>query len=224
MLAQEEARSPIEAIEFYQRGIAAGELALGPAAFVEDVGHFWGILETRPYMRARHGLAMGLWEMGQRDEAVEHYQEMLRLNPNDNQGIRYMLLNALLELGREAETAALLERYDDGAATWLWGKLLFAFRRDGDGPATRQFLADALAQNPHVVDYLIGGKRLPARRPDYITWGGEDEAQECARDAAPAWRATPGALVWLAEATMERARPPRRKRSGSRAKADGCAR
>ena len=41
-----------EALEFYEKGVAAGERALGPKAFQEDVGHFWGLLETRPYMRA----------------------------------------------------------------------------------------------------------------------------------------------------------------------------
>jgi hypothetical protein len=30
--------------------VAAGERSLGPKAFEEDAGHFWGILETRPYM------------------------------------------------------------------------------------------------------------------------------------------------------------------------------
>lgn len=33
-------------------------------------GHFWGILETRFYMRARAGLAEALWELGERDAAI----------------------------------------------------------------------------------------------------------------------------------------------------------
>jgi len=40
--------------QFYEQGVHAGERALGPEAFSEGVGHFWGVLETRPYMRA-HG-------------------------------------------------------------------------------------------------------------------------------------------------------------------------
>jgi tetratricopeptide repeat protein len=44
-----------------------------------------------PYMRARLGLAHSLWTAGRRDEAVQHLQDMLRLNPGDNQGVRYTL-------------------------------------------------------------------------------------------------------------------------------------
>jgi hypothetical protein len=57
LLAEEAARSLEEARDLYEQGMQAGERSLGPRAFKDDVGHFWGILETRPYMRARAGLA-----------------------------------------------------------------------------------------------------------------------------------------------------------------------
>ncbi len=99
LLAQEAAETVEQALDLYRRGVEAGERALGPRAFQEDRGHFWGVVETRPYMRAREGLAACLWQTDERGEAVEHYEEMLRLNPNDNQGIRYRLLACLLEMG-----------------------------------------------------------------------------------------------------------------------------
>src|SRR5215510_9394104 len=46
MLAIETARNNNEALELYQKGIAAGERALGSNQFEENAGHFWGILET----------------------------------------------------------------------------------------------------------------------------------------------------------------------------------
>jgi len=101
LLAEETAKSLEEVLDLYRKGVEAGERALGKKTFKEDVGHFWGLLETRPYMRARAGLAQSLWEAGQREEAVEHYWDLLRLNPNDNQGIRDLLMPCLIELGRE---------------------------------------------------------------------------------------------------------------------------
>src|SRR5262249_54513250 len=80
----EHARTRKEAAALLEQGIAAGERALGPETFQRDAGHFWGLLETRPYMRARMELAMALWTLGRRDEAVQHLQELLRLNPGDN--------------------------------------------------------------------------------------------------------------------------------------------
>jgi hypothetical protein len=60
VLLAENARSRKEARHLYEQGVAAGERALGAETFQRDAGHFWGILETRPYMRARLGLAHAL--------------------------------------------------------------------------------------------------------------------------------------------------------------------
>lgn len=72
MLAEETADTPEQAVELYAQGVAAGGRALGAAAFEEDVGIFWGLLETRPYMRARFGLALALWDAGRAAEAIGH--------------------------------------------------------------------------------------------------------------------------------------------------------
>lgn len=201
LLAQEEARTPEAARDLYRQGMQAGERALGEAAFIEDVGYFWGLLETRPYMRARHGLAQVSWTLGDREEAVAHYQDMLRLNPNDNQGIRYTLLACLLELGRDAEAGTLLKRYkDDGAAGWLWSAALWRYRRDGKVKAARTALGRAMESNRHVPAYLLGQKRMPKELPAWMAMGSEDEAVVYVHEAGNAWAATPAALPWLAEA------------------------
>ena len=112
-LLAEEAATPAEARDLYARGLEAGELALGPEGFEEYEGHFWGFLETRPYMRARHGLALTLLDLGEEEAAVEHFRAMLKLNPGDNQGIRYLLLGCLLRRDDAAAVKELLAAYED---------------------------------------------------------------------------------------------------------------
>lgn len=198
VLLAETAKTVEEALEFYRQGVAAGERAIGPKAFKEDEGHFWGILETRPYMRAREGLAGTLWELGREDEALEHYREMLRLNPNDNQGIRYLLVSLCLRTGRDEVLEELFVEYsDDGAATWLYGQGLHGFRAEGDTPRTRELLKEAMKSNSDVPPYLLGRKRLPKRLPEMNGMGDESEAVACASELLPAWQATPGALEWI---------------------------
>ncbi len=213
MLAQEAAATVEEAIGLYEQGVAAGERALGPAAFEEDVGLFWGLLETRPYMRARHGLALALWAGGRGEEAIAHGQAMLELNPGDNQGIRYLVLNWLLALGRDADVAPLLKRYkgDDGT-DWTWSAALASFRKGGDRPAARKALARAIAANRYVADYLLARKRPPRVLGPYITMGGQDEAASYAEAAAETWKAAPGALAWLAAVVGP---PAARRRAGA---------
>lgn len=198
LLAEEEARTPREAADLYARGVAAGERALGPEMFEDAMGEFWGILETRPYMRARLGLAQALLAMGEHRAAIEQLHEMLRLNPGDNQGVRYLLLSTLLDLDEPAAIQALLDSYpDEVSAAWTYGRVLQAYRRDGDTPESRRLRAEARRWNPHVPAYLSGQKRLPRRLPDYIGMGDESEAIAYAAEQQAAWRATPGALAWL---------------------------
>lgn len=211
LLAEEEADTVGRALEYYQQGVAASERALGEEYFEENEGYFWGLLETRPYMRAREGLATALWQLGREEEALAHYRDMLRLNPNDNQGVRYALLNLLLTLNREAEAKALLMEYEgDASAEWLYTQALLAFREEGANREADQVLQQALEMNPHVPAYLTGRKRIPARLPEYIAWGQESEAASYASGSLPFWRRTPGAVDWLREATAspeERRRP-----------------
>jgi tetratricopeptide (TPR) repeat protein len=198
LLAQETARSVDEALQLYRQGVEAGQKSLGKNAFRDDVGHFWGILETRPYMRARQGLAQSLWESGAREEAVTHYQDMLRLNPSDNQGIRYILLDCLLTLGRDDAAGKLLRRYkNDGAAAWAWSGTLALFRQQRDSPAARKALDQAVATNAFVSAYLLGRKKLPRTLPALIGMGDESEAVAYVHDSAQAWAAAPGALAWV---------------------------
>jgi tetratricopeptide (TPR) repeat protein len=164
----------------------------------DNIGYYWGILETRPFMRALEGLATTQWEMGQREEAERNYRELLRLNPGDNQGIRYLLLNLLMEMGRDEQARALLSEYeDDWSAESAYTSALLLFREKGDGPESKQALTRAFEVNQHVPDYLTGKKRIPSQRSDMITMGGEDEAPYYASAHLNHWRKTPGAIDWL---------------------------
>jgi len=198
LLAEETASTDEEAAELFRLGVEAGERRLGEQAFEEDVGHFWGLLETRPYMRARAGLAGSLWRAGQREAAVEHFLEMLRLNPNDNQGIRHTLMACLMLLRRDDDARALLRQYaEDGSAVWLYSAALLCYREESDTERAGRLLAEAREGNPHVPAYLSGKKRLPRRLPDYIGFGDESEAAAYASEYKEIWASTPGALPWL---------------------------
>jgi tetratricopeptide (TPR) repeat protein len=181
--------------------VSAGERALGPRVFEEEAGHFWDLVETRPYMRARFGLAQVLERLGRREEAMDHYRELLRLNANDNQGVRDLLLPVLLIAGRDDEAGALLDRYaEDAMAVCRYGRALVTFRREGDSSAARDHRRQALLANRRVAKYLAGAAPLPDEDPETYAVGSEDEAVLAARTLAEAWRATPGAEAWLTAA------------------------
>jgi tetratricopeptide (TPR) repeat protein len=207
-----------EALAQWRAGVAAGEAAIGPAGFKRMRGEFWGWLETRPYMRALHGLAHALHEGGQAEDAIAIARRMLDLNPNDNQGVRYQLLGWLAAEGRDDDAAGLIAAYpDDGMAVWSWMRALLAFRAGGDDDAARAALDLALADNPHVAPLLTGVKRMPRRQAPFYTPGDPSEAQVVIAETGAAWMLTPGAVAWIAARFPAPRRAPAAPRARRRA-------
>ena len=202
VLAEETARTPEQARDQYAEGVAAGERALGPGAFDEYEGAFWGTLETRPYMRARAGLAGALWSLGDVDGAVAEYRGLLDLNPDDNQGIRILLSSLLAEEGRDDELEALLDEYEgEISCNWPYSRALLAFRREGSTERANDLLEEALRANPFVPLLVLGLMPTPDV-PPYVSPGGLDEAVGYAADNTLAWLRTEGAAEWMAERSL----------------------
>ncbi|MFQ6034277.1 MAG: hypothetical protein ACE5NM_00315 [Sedimentisphaerales bacterium] len=192
-----------KAKDLYAQGVAAGERALGKKFFEEEAGNFWGIVQTRPYMRARLGLAQCLEVLDQLEEAAEHYRELLRLNPMDNQGVRHLLLVCLLQMNADGEAEQLLKKYKDDKflAIGSYAQALLTFRRKGDTATARKHLQNALSVNRHVPEYLLGYEELPEFLPPGYGLGSEEEAEICAGMLIDAWDGTPGAMEWLESQT-----------------------
>ena len=199
ILAEEDAKSLIAARDLYHKGMQAAKRALDPTLFKNGVGHFWGIMETRPFMRAKFGYAECLSELGKYPEAMTEFRELLRLNPGDNQGVRYLLIQRLLESGGEGELGELLERYhDDVSAEFRYTHALWMFRHEGKSERALQLLTEAIECNSHVPAYLMRRKKLPKEIPDSLAFGSIEEAVSYAVLGINAWHGTLGALDWLA--------------------------
>ncbi|KAH8587615.1 hypothetical protein B0O99DRAFT_694277 [Bisporella sp. PMI_857] len=78
----------------------------GATIFEEEAGHFWGIHETRAYMRARYALVEALLKVKTLyavKSALDHIMDMLRLCRGDNMGIRDLAPPLFLRLGKDQE-------------------------------------------------------------------------------------------------------------------------
>lgn len=186
-----------QALLLLDQGMLAAERALGKEKLASLVGKYWRTPETRPYMRARLALAECQWILGQRQQSVENFAALLRLNPGDDQGVRYALAAHLLELNKDAEFDDFLEQHDEPTTFILFAKLLREFRRSGDSPAARKLLTQAVRRNKFVIPLLLGNDPLPDHAPDSYSAGTRSEAVLYVGDLAHAWKQTPGAITWL---------------------------
>jgi tetratricopeptide (TPR) repeat protein len=129
------------------------------------------------------------------EEAVEHYRELLRLNHNDNQGIRDLLMPCLIDLGRDEDAVRLYKQFEeDGMAVWVYSRALLDFRKHGDSQKASRSLKAALDENKHVPAYILGRKKIPRTLPSYYGFGDVSEAVLYAFGNRAAWKATPGSL------------------------------
>lgn len=200
LLAEEEAESLYEAKRLYQKGVDAGRRALGEDIFNENDGYFWAYAPSRPYMRSRFGLMECLWLLGEHDEAIKHAQEMLKLNTNDNQSVRYVLIAYLSEIGLYDQLDSFInhsEYKDDCGAEWLYTRALLSFVNNGESKKANSDLKVALKKNQYVPEYLTGKKSVPSMLPDRIIVGGEDEGFCYASRYMKAWQKVSGAIDWL---------------------------
>lgn len=218
VLLAESTRDPQKARGLFEEGMRAGERALGDmfAQIAADKA-FWSYVESRPYMRARQGLADALWAINERQEAIGHLQEMLRLNPDDNQGVRYLLISWLLAIGDETSLKAaekLHRQFDEESATWAYSRLLLTLRRKGKGQgrAADNALLQAMATNPFVPFYLLDILPIPKQSPEFYNPGDENEAIiYLDNGGAEAWLQNGQNILWLAEALVRLAPPELRE-------------
>ena len=83
-------QSPEQALVHYEVAISIGELSLEPGY----TGLLpWGHLFNRPFLRALRGFGLCLWRLGRAPEARTVFERILSLNPNDNQGARFLWID-----------------------------------------------------------------------------------------------------------------------------------
>ena len=79
----------------------------------------WGILENRQYLRAICDKACIYHIEGNFKEAEKLYRLLLKLNPNDNQGVRYLLAGMFAGLTPQD----IDEMFEEGNTKQNWSKL-----------------------------------------------------------------------------------------------------
>jgi len=182
---------------FYEKAIAIGRRVFGGKYLEEHRGMFWGFHETRPFMRCLQLYSECLYDMGREQESVNVLEEMIILNPNDNQGVRDQLMLYLIELNEDKKFLKYMKMYpNESRAFPLFNNALFAFKTEGVTENSKKILLKALKQNKFVA------KRLLAIRPvrmsaDHYGFGDENEADYYASYAQGIWARTKGANTWL---------------------------
>jgi tetratricopeptide (TPR) repeat protein len=190
--------SPENRLHLIRDVVSRAERLLGEPFFEKNAGHFWGIIETRPYMRAMQQLGELLAEAGDLEAAIAVFERMLELNTTDNQGMRYPLLGLCLTVSRLEGARDVMSRYPEETVlgSFAWARVLERWLA-GELDEAQAALARARKVNAFVESYASGARAIPRQTPEFYRPGDDSEAQVCAREFASAWRRHSGFRQWL---------------------------
>ncbi|MEK3674206.1 MULTISPECIES: SEC-C metal-binding domain-containing protein [unclassified Paenibacillus] len=199
LILAEESENEHEARKFLKAGIAAGRRELGELYFTKNKGYFWGLTETRPYIRICQSYAESCWFGGKAEEAAEILEHILELNPDDNTGARYLLTAVYLYSNQLKEAERVIKNYgeDDAAAAFAYDRIVLEFKKNGITSQLKMLYRVARGVNKHVPDYLLGVKRLPHNLPDFVGMGDSNEAIEYVIMHSRLWASMPDLLKWM---------------------------
>jgi tetratricopeptide (TPR) repeat protein len=110
------------------------------------------------FAEARCAIAEAAWEHGDFEQAAEQLNEVFAANPKLDQKQVFFLADALMNLGRSPDAAAVLERSAEQNPLPAFGLFLLAhaYLESGEYEQARQQFAAVLAANPQSANAHFG--------------------------------------------------------------------
>ena len=121
----------------------------------DNIGHFYGLFETRPYIRGLYMKAKFLLLDGKIKQALSICEEILRLNENDNTGARYLLMAIYAYLEDENEMLKLHKKYPEQHLEMLF-PLFVLYYKQGNDQKAKEYLSKINKANPHFIKFFKG--------------------------------------------------------------------
>ena len=141
----------------------------------ENIGHFYGIFETRPYIRGLVVKAEYLLEEGKLRQAESICKEVLRLNENDNMGARYLLMAIFATLEEENDMLKLYKKYPEEDLEMLF-PLFALYYKIGNDKKALEYLNRVNKCNSNFVKFFNGIIKESGKvNPGYYSRGDSSE-------------------------------------------------
>jgi tetratricopeptide (TPR) repeat protein len=159
----------------------------------------WGFIENRPFLRLYHSYGLQLWDHGETRDALEVFENLLGLSPNDNQGARALAVGCYLELEEPSGVLSICRQFKNDAMEHLvYGKTLALFQL-GKLKQAEKALRIAINCYPLIAAELLKTKHRKPKSiyPNRVTLGGPDQAYVYWQDDGKYWAETPGAIDFL---------------------------
>lgn len=126
----------------------------------------WGFLENRPFLRTMEGLAQSFLATNRYEDSIDVCKDILKYNPNDNQGIRALIIENYLHVGDYKNILKICRQYsDDTLPDTLYGKFIAHYRLNQMEKA-KESLKDAYVYAPNIAHEVIKKKHKFSKKEE----------------------------------------------------------
>jgi tetratricopeptide (TPR) repeat protein len=143
---------PKKALDAALAGVAIGERLI-PEGFHGAIE--WGYLENRPFLRALHGVVLAYMRLRRHKDAASFIDKMPAYNPNDNQGVRYLLGSEVLRAGDKIRAETVLNENADNYPPYYY-ELGLLHIMNGDWVKAATALRQGFCANIYLAEILCG--------------------------------------------------------------------
>ena len=143
--------NPKKALSAAMSGLEVGDRLI-PDSFSGVIE--WGYVDNRPYLRALQGAVLANVRLLRHKDAAVLIDKLLTINPNDNQGLRYILGSELLRAGDRERAASIFDKCSNYPPYLYEQALLHILNNDWVKAATAVRLG--FAENRYIAEMLCG--------------------------------------------------------------------
>ena len=142
----------------------------------ENMGHFYGIFETREYIKAMNSLARIYANDGLIGKAISLAREIIRLNENDNTGVRYLLMGLYAYMEDYSSMKKLYNKYSEENLFMLVPFMIYYFKQAKYDEAEK-YLDRIKKVNKNFVSYFENMEDYDDDLPPYYSIGDISEVK-----------------------------------------------
>ena len=208
-IIQREEKDPEHLPGRMKQALDRGQATLEKQGYFDEdsIGHFWQILETRPYIRLKDEYVSLLKELGRLKMAAREAEEIIRLNEQDNLGVRFTLMHlyAMLEDADSAE--ALLKKYSEHDESQMLLALALLCYKLGEKDRAEKYLRRLTKINKETRAFArdLQADNLDRKFEEIRKRGGyspdsEEELIMTVKENEEAYESAPLFFRWMAQA------------------------
>lgn len=193
-------RQPAESIGLLKRGLGRAK-ELFPPGFVLGRSKLpWVITDNRPFLRMYASLGVRFHDNGDLSSAKTIFEDILEMNPDDNQGMRDPLCSCYFGLGDIKSVLSLCAAYEDDTMPAISFGRVLALLKSGKTNKAKEALFTAAKYGGNIATEIMKRRHDQVRASDlgpYVEGGSALEARLYWKDFGRYWRETPGAMKFM---------------------------